>query len=141
MASANKTRLLIFDLDNVLSLLRVSPAKKAAYETNLRTWMQERKQRGDILTVASFNHQAREVLSDMRVVHFFDHVEADCKADSKVFMLGKILGMFPHVDVESVRFYDDDIDHVTAARSLGIQSFCVAPMTGLPMVYKKDDTE
>ena len=124
----------IFDLDNVLSLTRVSPARKAAYEVGLRAWLQRRREQGDLLAVASLNHQAEVVLSAMGILELFDHVEADCKVDSKVPMLKRILAMFPHVDVEFARFYDDDIDHVEAARSLGIQSYCIAPMTGLPMV-------
>jgi FMN phosphatase YigB (HAD superfamily) len=124
----------IFDLDNVLSLGWLNPARKAEYEERLRSWLLNRREKGDILTVASSNHQAREVLAQMGLSDLFHHIEADSKVESKVPMLNKIMSMFPHIDITSVRFYDDDVDHVEAARNLGIQSYCIAPRTGIPML-------
>jgi predicted phosphatase len=141
MANIQKQRqilLHIFDLDNVLSLLRVNPARRAEYEGRLRPWLRTRREAGDILAVASFNHQATDVLRSMGVLDLFHHVEADDRAESKVPMLRKILSMYPKVDLARARFYDDDMTHVEAARLLGITSHCIAPMTGLPMVFQNE---
>ena len=132
MGSVSK-KLLIFDLDNVLHLAKVSVNQRKAYEARLLPWLQELKERGILLAVASTNGQADETLKAMKIRHFFDHVEADASTYDKTQMLKTILEKYPHVLISEITFFDDDYDNILVAQKLGIQAICIAPRTGLPV--------
>jgi predicted HAD superfamily phosphohydrolase YqeG len=147
----------IFDLDDTISLNRVTPSYKQEYEFKIKYFLEYLKEKNKKLIIVSHNYDPKEVLERKSWLHYFDHIEGPkiisetenlnnymhkdvlthvyynftiSICENKGYMIKNVLNKL-NLQKEEAVFFDDALCHVNSVNLIGVQSILVNRNKGI----------
>jgi len=139
--SIHDYKVFVFDLDNTLYLHLVDYSYREEYTQKIKDFLQQLKDNGKILCLATHNKSPYNYLSRMNIYDLFHEIIYE-KRDvnpwdnsiyeytNKKYMLQEIIDK-TNVSTQEVIFFDDVYYNVDEVKSLGIESIRVSPKKGI----------
>jgi HAD superfamily phosphatase (TIGR01681 family) len=139
--SIHDYKVFVFDLDNTLYLHSVDYSYRQEYTQKIKDFLQQLKDNGKILCLATHNKSPYNYLSRMDIYDLFHEIIYEKKDvnpwdnsiyeyTNKKYMIQEIIDK-TNVSTQEVIFFDDVYYNVDEVKSLGIESIRVSPKTGI----------
>ncbi len=139
--SIHDYKVFVFDLDNTLYLHLVDYSYREEYTQKIRDFLQQLKDNGKILCLATHNKSPYSYLSRMDIYDLFHEIIYETRDvhpslnsiydyTNKKDMVQEIIDK-TNVSTQDVIFFDDVYYNINEVKSLGIESIRVSPKKGI----------
>jgi HAD superfamily phosphatase (TIGR01681 family) len=134
-------KVFVFDLDNTLYLHGANEMYKQIYHEQVRVFLQNLKNNGKILCIATHNKNPTIYLDMLKVTSLFDYTISEQKKlhpainnideyTGKDEMIKELICKIGCTEKEII-FFDDAIYNTTKVESIGVKTILVSDQTGI----------
>jgi HAD superfamily phosphatase (TIGR01681 family) len=134
-------KVFVFDLDDTLYLHRVDLLYREEYTRKIKEFLQLLKDSGKILCLATHNKSPYHYLHKMDIYDIFHEIIYETRDvhpslnsiydyTNKKDMIQEILDKTNSTNNEVI-FFDDHMYNINEVKSIGVETVCVSPRTGI----------